>query len=98
VFLEADYLNVSLCGYARLSIKADDLDKHLRGSPRFQDGATDQEFTDLDFLELGRDELLQEIFNPRRRWHFSSRYRLLYTFLKNFGEPSQEELRKLYIL
>lgn len=35
IFLEADYLNVSLCGYATLNVKADDLEKHLRGSPDF---------------------------------------------------------------
>ena len=92
VFLEAHNLNMSLCGYAKLRTKAEDLEKHLRASPKFQPSATDQEYTDLAFLELGKDALLDQIFSPTYEWHASSRYRLLYSLLKNFGEPTKEDL------
>lgn len=92
VFLEAHNLNLALCGYVALKVKAEDLEKHLRTSPRFQSGATDQEYTDLAFLEFGKAALLKEIFSPTREWHYSSRYRLLYALLKNFGEPTEQDL------
>lgn len=91
VFLETDILNTAICAYVELQIDASELDVMLRDSPR-----TDYEFVGAPiFLELDKRALLSELLHPRRRYHPTSGYRLLYTLLKRFGSPSDDDLRAI---
>jgi pyrimidine deaminase RibD-like protein len=96
VFLEVENLNVSVLAHAKLRCDAEDMVNHLRHSPRFKPDQTyrdsDYEYSDVGLLEVSKPELLHEIFLPMRQYHFSSPYRLMYFYLKTFGEPSAEDL------
>jgi hypothetical protein len=85
VFLEADYLNVSLCGYAQLQIDSVELGKRLLAGPR-----TDHEFTEVNFLEFDKTHLIRELLRPSRQYHPTSAYRLLYAMFKRFGTVAVE--------
>lgn len=86
VFLESDYLNVSLCAIVELRIDYSHLDSVISGQPR-----TDYEFSEWAFTPLDRRQLLSELIYPKRSYHPTTGYRLLYTFLKYFGSPSDDE-------
>jgi pyrimidine deaminase RibD-like protein len=92
VFLESDILNTSLCAYAELKIDSATLEKVIRSQSR-----TDFEFTEWGFLDLQREALLSELFQPTRQYHATSGIRLMQTFLKNFGMPKDDELHKIGI-
>lgn len=90
VFLEADILNTAVCVYAELRIDELELDIILRGRAR-----TDYEFTEWAFLDVEKAKLLTELFHPRRQYHPTSGFRLLYTLLKRFGSPTTDDLQGL---
>jgi hypothetical protein len=87
VFAETDILNISLCAEATIDLTASQLDTVLQGHRR-----KDNEFTDWDFLDLSRAGLLREIIHPGYKYHPTSGYRLVQTFLKHFGVPSETEI------
>jgi pyrimidine deaminase RibD-like protein len=87
VFLESDILGISLCTTVELSLSSDDLIPILRANPR-----TDYEFTEWAFLDCERESLMTELLNPSKRYHPTTEYRLLMTFLKYFGPPTSEEI------
>jgi pyrimidine deaminase RibD-like protein len=89
IFLETEPLNISFCGYVELKYTAEQLDMRL------SERRGDIEFNRWTFLEIDRGKLLDCIFGQaERRYHPSSRYRLLLTFLKCFGRPTSEDLRR----
>jgi pyrimidine deaminase RibD-like protein len=87
VFLEGGILNCSVCGYVELRITSHELETVLRGMQR-----TDYEFIDWRFLDLDKETILGELFQPSRVYHPTVGYRLLQTYLKNFGVPSDAAL------
>ncbi|MGH2569510.1 MAG: hypothetical protein ACRDGA_14320 [Bacteroidota bacterium] len=87
VFLEADCLNISLCGYVELRIDSNTLDAIIKGHPR-----GDYEFTEWQFLPLEKGTLLSELLQPTRYNHPSSCYRFLMTTLKYHGFPTEAEI------
>ena len=87
VFLESDVLNTAVCVYVELRIDSKTLETSIKHHPR-----TDYEFTEWRFLDLDRNEILSELFQPSRVYAPSSGYRLLWTFLKAFGLPKDSEL------
>ncbi len=90
VFLESDYLNVSLCALVDLRIDSSQLDILIRGHQR-----TDYEFSDWAYISLTRRDRLLELIHPKRSYHPTTGYRLLYTFLKYFGSPSDGEYQEI---
>lgn len=90
VFLEAFLLNISACVYAETWLDERQL-RFYANKPR-----TDNEIQDVDFLPFGRDVLLAEIFRPSRPYHPTSGYRFLMAFLKRFGAPSPQEIRRVF--
>ena len=90
VFLESEGLNISFCAHAEIKLDSRELDSIL------QVRRGDIEFSDWAFLDLDRIELLREMVHPvRRTYHPSSGYRILMTFLKQFGEPTESEIMGL---
>jgi hypothetical protein len=89
VFLEADILNTALCVFAELRLTSRQLNSVLRAKPR-----EDYEFTDWDFIDLDRQTLLTCIFRPTRRYHPTSRYRLLLTLLHRVGVPTAKDVQE----
>ncbi len=90
VFLESDGMNISVCTEATLHITAAQLSIILQGQRR-----TDLEFTRWDYLTMDRDVLMKEITHPRFKYHPTSGYRLVQTFLKHFGVPTSKEIAKV---
>lgn len=89
IFLESDILNVSLCGHVVLDIESNDLDERLHGLPR-----ADYEFPEWRYLEF--EELLGEVFEPKRSYHPTSGYRMIMALIRQSGEPRvAEALRRL---
>ena len=86
IFLEANSLNISLCGYTELRLDSVNLGRLIKGIPR-----RDYEFTDYTFIDLDKKSLLQELFLSKYPFHPTTGYRLLYAFIKNFGIPSDQE-------
>jgi transcriptional regulator with XRE-family HTH domain len=93
VFLESDILNTSLCGYVTLQLESSALTDVICGHPR-----SDTEFSEWDFVDLSADAILLELLRPRRHYHPTTGIRLLYTYYKNFGIPSREQLERLELL
>ena len=87
VLLEANLLNTGVCVNVQLEVDSASLDTILQGTPR-----KDWEFTEWGFLDVDARTLLAELFRPRRVYHQTSPYRLLYTVLKRFGSPSDSLL------
>ena len=90
VFLESDTMNVSVAACVELSVGSDALDPILRALPR-----TDYEFTEWAFLPCERQAVASELVNPSRNYHPTTGYRLLLTFLREFGVPKDEEIKAL---
>ena len=88
VFLESGYPGICLCGFAQLRYSKSELDSRLR------ERRGDIEFSDWEFLRLDRRLLLHEILKPTKHYHPTSQYRLLLTYLKCFGRPTNSELRQ----
>jgi len=81
VFLESDILNISICGFVRLSVDRDTLDQVLRTIPR-----TDKEFTAWTYLPYTDESLIQEIlWPPSEYYHPTSRFRMLLALMKKNG-------------
>ncbi len=92
VFLESDDgLNISVCAEATLNITSGQLNTILEGQRLM-----DLEFSRCEYLPMERGPLLKEITHPGRRYHPTSGYRMVQTFLKHFGIPSREEIAKIY--
>jgi isopentenyldiphosphate isomerase len=85
VFLESDVLGVDLCAHAVLNIHSSELNKILQALPR-----TDYEFTEWTFAS--HEELMGELFQPRREYHPTSGYRILMGLLRRYGEPKVAEM------
>lgn len=85
VFLESEILNVSLCTHVVLNTHSSELDKILQALPR-----KDYEFTDWTFVS--HEELMGELFQPRRAYHPTSGYRILMGLLRRYGEPKVAEM------
>jgi hypothetical protein len=79
-FLESDILNISLCAHVILDITASELNQRLLILPR-----PDYEFSEWSFLT--HDEVLSELFRPKKTYHPSSGYRMLMALIRRFGEP-----------
>jgi hypothetical protein len=77
---------VSLCVIVELRIDSSQLDIVISGQQR-----TDYEFSEWAFIPLYRRGLLSELIYPKRNYHPTTGYRLLYTLLKYFGSPSDDE-------
>jgi len=73
-----------------LRIDSSQLDIIIRGHQR-----TDYEFSEWASIPLYRPELLSELIYPKRHYHPTTGYRLLYTFLRYFGSPSDEEYSEI---
>lgn len=80
VFLESDILNIALCAHVQLDITSTELDTTLHGIPR-----RDYEFPEWDFIE--QDKLIDEVFQPIRSYHPTSRYRMLMAMIRHSNEP-----------
>lgn len=90
VFLDAESFDIALCAIVKLRLTREELSAVLRARPR-----TDYEFADWDFLELSPSTLLSELTSPTKLYHPTSPFRLLHTFIKQFGAPSDEAISKI---
>jgi hypothetical protein len=90
VFMEAHCLDISLCVYAELRLDETSLETILKHRSR-----SDYEFVDWDFLDLDKQVVLRELLRPSRLYHPTARYRLLYTLLKKFGSPTNEDIQSI---
>lgn len=86
VFLESEIVNIALCGYAKLNLDSNTLKDRLKEPP------VDLEFERWDFIKLSKEVLLQELLNPSRDHHPTTGYRLLLTFINQFGLPSSSDI------
>jgi hypothetical protein len=89
ILLESNILNLACCVHAKLLITSEDLRDRLSLPIK------DREFDDWDFLDIERRSLLRQLLSPSRRYHPTSQYRLLLTYLSRFGIPSDSELAEL---
>jgi pyrimidine deaminase RibD-like protein len=87
VFLESDFLNLNLCGYATLDAPWVELDRIIKAHPR-----PDTEFVAWRDVALDQGALLEELVHPQELQHPTTGYRLLMSILKNFGAPTMKEL------
>lgn len=79
VFLESNILNIGICAIVRLDIDHCELSQIIQALPR-----KDYEFTEWDYLDY--DEMAVELVHPRRRYHPTSRYRMLLGLIHRYGE------------
>ena len=79
VFLESNILNISICALVRLDIDHRELSQIIRVLPR-----KDYEFTEWDYLDY--EEMARELVHPGRRYHPTSRYRMLLALIHRYGE------------
>lgn len=87
VFLESDLLSVGVVGYVELAISSTNLRDILYSQSRI-----DYEYSAIDFYDLDRQTILRELFRPSRTYHPTSGYRLIFAFLRNFGNPGDDEI------
>jgi isopentenyldiphosphate isomerase len=79
VFLEASILNIGLAAIVTLSIGRRELSGILEVLPR-----KDYEFTEFGYLSY--QEMSKELVRPRKRYHPTSRYRMLLALIHRYGE------------
>ena len=82
-------MNLSVCACVELNVDSVALDPILDALPR-----TDYEFTEWRFIDCDRQTLMSELVRPTHRYHPTTGYRLLLTFIKYFGAPALSEFAR----
>jgi len=81
VFLESDIMNVSLCTLMRVDVDHETLTDIIIAKPR-----RDYEFTEHDYITF--PEMMRELVNPQRKYDTTSRYKMLFSLIHQYGEAS----------